>query len=161
MRLLVDNKIPFFKEYLKKIKNYDQFIIKYFDDNNLENDDCLNSDALFIRSTTRVNSELLSNSPIKFIGSATSGYDHFDNNILNNSKCSIYVASGCNASAVVNWVLSCIGLLVFKKVISRNKVLGIIGYGNVGKLLSKILKNLNIKHKIYDPYLNLGNINDM
>ena len=49
MKLLVDNKIPFFREYLKKIKNYDQFIIKYFDDNNLENDDCLNADALFIR----------------------------------------------------------------------------------------------------------------
>ncbi|GIS34979.1 MAG: hypothetical protein Ct9H90mP6_02360 [Gammaproteobacteria bacterium] len=63
-------------------------------------------------------------------------------------------------SAVVNWVLSCIGLLVFKKVISRNRMLGIIGYGNVGKLLSKILENLNIKHKIYDPYLDLGNIND-
>ena len=70
MKLLVDNKIPFFREYLKKIKNHDQFIIKYFDDNNLKNDDCLNADALFIRSTTRVNSELLSNSPIKFIGSA-------------------------------------------------------------------------------------------
>ena len=47
MKLLVDNKIPFFREYLKKIKNHDQFIIKYFDDNNLENDDCLNADALF------------------------------------------------------------------------------------------------------------------
>ena len=35
MKLLVDNKIPFFREYLKKIKNYDQFIVKYFDDNNL------------------------------------------------------------------------------------------------------------------------------
>ena len=68
MKLLVDNKIPFFGEYLKKIKNHDQLIIKYFDDNNFENDDCLNADALFIRSTTRVNSELLSNSPIKFIG---------------------------------------------------------------------------------------------
>ena len=46
MRLLVDNKIPFFKEYLKKINNYAQFIIKYFDDNNLEKYDCLNADAL-------------------------------------------------------------------------------------------------------------------
>ena len=114
MKLLVDNKIPFFREYLKKIKNHDQFIIKYFDDNNLENDDCLNADALFIRSTTRVNSELLSNSPIKFIGSATSGYDHFDNNILNNSKYSIR-SFRMQCSAVVNWVLSCIGLLVLRK----------------------------------------------
>ena len=161
MRLLVDKKIPFFKEYLKKINNYDQFIIKYFDDHNLENDDCLNADALFVRSTTKINSKLLSNSPIKFIGSATSGYDHFDNDILNNSKYSIYIASGCNASAVVNWLLSCIGLLVFKKVISSNRILGIIGYGKVGKLLSKILKNLNIKHKVYDPYLGIGNINDI
>ena len=37
--------------------------------------------------------------------------------------------------------------MVIKKVISRNSMLGIIGYGNVGKLLSKILENLNIKHK--------------
>ena len=66
MRLLVDNKIPFFKEYLKKINNYAQFIIKYFDDNNLENDDCLNADALFVRSTTKIDSKLLSNSPIKY-----------------------------------------------------------------------------------------------
>ena len=161
MRLLVDNKIPFFRKYLKKIKNYDQFIIKYFDDNNLKNDDCLNADALFIRSTTRVDSKLLLRSPIKFIGSVTSGYDHFDNDILNNSKRSIYVASGCNASAVVNWVLSCIGLLIFKKVISRNRMLGIIGYGNIGKLLAKILENLDIKHKVYDPYLDLGNINEI
>ena len=162
MRLLVDNKIPFFKEYLKKINNYAQFIIKYFDDNNLENDDCLNADALFVRSTTKIDSKLLSNSPIKYIGSATSGYDHFDNDILkSNSEYSIYIASGCNASAVVNWVLSSIGLLVSKKVISNNRILGIIGYGNVGRLLSKILKNLNIKHKIYDPYLGIGNINDI
>ena len=161
MRLLVDNKIPFFKEYLKKIKNYDQFIIKYFDNNNLENDDCLNADALFIRSITRVNSKLLSNSPIRFIGSATSGYDHFDNNILNNPKHSVFVASGCNSSAVVNWVLSCIGLLILRKAISRNRMLGIIGYGNVGRLLSKILNNLSIKHKIYDPYLDIGNIFDI
>ena len=161
MRLLVDNKIPFFEEYLKKIKNHDQFIIKYFDDSNLENDDYQNADALFIRSTTRVDSKLLLKSPIKFIGSATSGYDHFDNDILNNSKCTSYVASGCNASAVVNWVLSCIGLLFFLELFSRNRMLGIIGYGNVGKLLSKILKNLDIKHKIYDPYLEIGNINDI
>ena len=40
-------------------------------------------------------------------------------------------------------------------------MLGIIGYGNVGKLLSKILENLNIKHKIYDPYLDLGSIDDI
>ena len=40
MKLLVDNKIPFFREYLKKIKNHDQFIVKYFDDNNLGNGDC-------------------------------------------------------------------------------------------------------------------------
>ena len=109
MKLLVDNKIPFFREYLKKIKNHDQFIIKYFDDNNLENDDCLNADALFIRSTTRVNSELLSNSPIKFIGSATSGYDHFDNNILNNSKYSIIrsfrmqCVSSCELGTFMYW----------------------------------------------------------
>ena len=54
MKLLVDNKIPFFGEYLKKIKNYDQFIIKYFDDNNLKNDDCLNADALFILSLIHI-----------------------------------------------------------------------------------------------------------
>ena len=42
--------------------------IEYFEDHNLENDDCLNADALFVRSTTKINSKLLSNSPIKFIG---------------------------------------------------------------------------------------------
>ena len=59
MRLLVDNKIPFFKEYLKKINNYAQFIIKYFDDNNLEKYDCLYADALLVRSTTKIDSKLL------------------------------------------------------------------------------------------------------
>ena len=54
MRLLVDNKIPFFKEYLHKIKNYKELSIEYFTDSELTNNDCIDADALFIRSTTKI-----------------------------------------------------------------------------------------------------------
>ena len=161
MRLLVDNKIPFFKEYLHKIKNYKELSIEYFTDSELTNNDCIDADALFIRSTTKIDTELLSNSCIKFIGSATSGYDHIEPSIFDCSKYEIFVASGCNASAVVNWVLSCISLLFFKKLISSSETIGIVGYGNVGKLLSNILNNLQIKNVIYDPYMSIGNIRDI
>ena len=110
------------------------------------NDMLKDCEAIFIRSTTYIDSDLIENTPIKYIGSATSGFDHIDNNYLNwnsiDRKC--FIAKGCNSFAVVNYVLACLGFLIKLKNFSSADSVGIIGYGNIGSLLSKTLDILGL-----------------
>ena len=154
MKLAIDKDIPYISTFTKDLcKKYDWEIF-FFKDSDLSNDLLKDCEAIFIRSTTYIDSDLIENTPIKYIGSATSGFDHIDNNYLNwnsiDRKC--FIAKGCNSFAVVNYVLACLGFLIKLKNFSSADSVGIIGYGNIGSLLSKTLDILSIKNFCYDPY---------
>lgn len=113
------------------------------------------ADALLVRSVTRVNYELLQNSRVRFVGSATSGIEHIDTNYLMTHGIGCASAPGCNATAVVEYVLSCLCALdgVFEKLLAGS-VVGILGLGNVGSRLAHRLQTLGIRCVGYDPFLN-------
>ena len=99
----------------------------------ISNQDVDNADALIVRTTTKITSTLIQNSTLKFIGSATSGFDHIDVNSL--QKCGIEFshAPGCNANAVVDYVFSAMAWWGLKnKTDFRDHSIGIVGAGNVG-----------------------------
>ena len=154
MKLAIDKDIPYISTFTKELcKKYDWEIF-FFKDSDLSNALLKDCDAIFIRSTTYIDSDLIENTSIKYIGSATSGFDHIDNIYLSwnsiDRKC--FIAKGCNSFAVVNYVLTCLGYLIKLKKFSTKDRIGIIGYGNIGSLLSKTLNNLDIKNFCYDPY---------
>lgn len=109
-----------------------------------------NTDVLLVRSVTSVNEELLSGSNVKFVGSGTIGVDHVDTDYLAEHDIIFAAAPGCNASAVVQYVLSAVCRLMPNW---QSKSVGIVGCGSVGGRLYTMLSSLGISCLRYDPFL--------
>ncbi|MBE9537940.1 MAG: 4-phosphoerythronate dehydrogenase, partial [Proteobacteria bacterium] len=112
------------------------------------------ADVLLVRSVTQVNEALLESTPVRFVGTATSGFDHIDRVYLRQKEIAFSHAPGSNANSVVEYVLGAIALVDDKlEQLFAGGSVGIIGYGNIGRLLASRLSGLGITHKIYDPWL--------
>ena len=110
------------------------------------------ADILLVRSVTQVNSLLLKRASVQFVGTATIGMDHLDTSYLSKQGIVYSNAPGCNADAVVEYVLSCIFLLAEQKGFNPlDKTYGIVGVGNVGERLRKRLLAVGCKVLVNDP----------
>ena len=125
-------------------------------------DDVKTADALLIRSVTKVNAELLTESNVQFVGSATIGTDHVDLNALQEQGISFANAPGCNAQAVAEYVVTAI-LTLQPQLINagQNMCLGIIGLGNVGKRLAQLAQRLDWRVTAYDPFVPLATFENL
>jgi erythronate-4-phosphate dehydrogenase len=112
------------------------------------------ADALLVRSITRVDADLLADSRVRFVGSATSGYDHVDRDWLARRGIAFHCAPGANANSVVEYVLAAIARCDdhLERLLQGGAV-GIIGYGHVGSLLARRLRRLGIDCRCHDPWL--------
>lgn len=112
------------------------------------------ADILLVRSVTPVGRDLLEGSRVRFVGSATIGVDHIDTTWLDAQGVVWANAPGCNATAVVEYVLGCLAALdgVLER-LSSGGVVGVIGLGNVGSRLVTRLRRLGIRCIGYDPLL--------
>jgi erythronate-4-phosphate dehydrogenase len=120
----------------------------------INNSHVVNADALIVRTTTQVNNSLIKSSTLQFVGSATSGHDHIDENAL--QECGIHFchAPGSNANAVVDYVFTALAWAGLNKQTDfRNQTIGIIGAGNVGSRLALKAAALGMKVSVYDPLL--------
>lgn len=149
--IFIDENIPLLDRSLSVCGK----IIK-FNGRELTREELLNSRAkfLFVRSTTRVDHDLLSDTGIKFIGTATSGIDHIDNDYLSEKDIHFVSAPGANANSVAEYVV--FSILLFKHLTGffiPGKNLGVVGYGNVGKIVARYAKNMGFSVFINDPPL--------
>jgi erythronate-4-phosphate dehydrogenase len=113
-----------------------------------------NADILIVRSVTKVNEQLLKNSSIKFVGSATAGIDHVDTGYLESRNIGFASAPGSNSDSVAEYVIAGLLLLDEKEKIYLEKIsLGVVGVGNVGSKVVKKSEGLGIKVLQNDPPL--------
>src|SRR5690606_26183797 len=120
----------------------------------LTNADVKACDVLLVRSVTRVNQSLLDDSSVGFVGTATSGVEHIDENYLHAQQITFADAKGANANAVAEYIVASIASLSLrdhKNYFEKN--IAIVGHGYVGNALQKKLKAFNASVKIYDPFL--------
>lgn len=111
------------------------------------------ADVLLVRSVTPVNAQLLQESRVRFVGSATIGDDHLDKQWLDSQLITWRTAPACNAQSVVEYVFAALAYLSKNKNLElSHKVLGIIGLGNVGSLLARFAQKLGFKVIGYDPF---------
>ena len=112
------------------------------------------ADILLVRSVTRVNAELLEGSPVRFVGTATSGTDHIDRDYLRSAAIGFAHAPGSNANSVVEYVLAAIAAVddYLERLLAGGTV-GIVGYGHIGRALATRLGALGIRCLVYDPWL--------
>ena len=114
----------------------------------------VNADALIVRSVTSVSRELLSKTPIRFVGTATSGVDHVDGEYLAEHNIKLADAKGTNANAVVDYCFTAmaeLGLLDGCEL--KSMTIGIVGCGAVGSLFASKLSALGLSVIVNDPPL--------
>jgi erythronate-4-phosphate dehydrogenase len=120
----------------------------------IDNNSVKEADFLFVRSITSVNRELLKESKIKFVGTATIGTDHIDIEYLKSSGIGFTSAKGCNSDAVAEYVFMTVFYVAVRKGISlEGKSIGIIGCGNIGSRVEEIAKAFGFKTVVNDPPL--------
>lgn len=126
--------------------------------------DLKDADALIIRTRTQCNRSLLENTNVKFIATATIGYDHIDTDYLKEKGIAWTNCPGCNANSVAQYVECCllqlaahgcwdkkeltpITLPTHQKSLNRqvfkHLTIGIVGVGNVGRAVHNKAKRMN------------------
>lgn len=110
------------------------------------------ADALFVRSVTRVGADLLAGTSVRFVGTATIGTDHLDKRWLDTHGIHWASAPGCNADAAAQYTLAMI-LLAWRRLgrPASGERVGIIGCGNVGGRLQRLLDTLGVPTLACDP----------
>jgi erythronate-4-phosphate dehydrogenase len=112
------------------------------------------ADALLIRSVTQINESLLSETKIKFVGTATIGSDHVDKDYLSSKKIFFTDAAGCNSDAVTEYFFTALFQIAAEENIDlRNKTLGIVGVGNIGGRIERMAKAIGLGVLKNDPPL--------
>jgi len=132
-----------------------------------------NFDILIVRNKTQVNKEILENaSSLKFIGRLGVGLDNIDTEYCRNNNIHVQPATGMNADSVAEYVInSALSLLKNipianietqkgnwprNTVLSRelkDKTIGILGFGLIGRKVCKIAQIFGAKVIAYDPYV--------
>ena len=149
MKITADENIPYVKEAFQSLGN-----VQTVNGRNLKNPDLQETDILLVRSVTQVNKKLLHGSPVKFVASATAGFNHIDLDYLASEGIGFARAPGSNAISAAEYVMSGISLWSLKenKKLS-NLSIGIIGCGNVGSRVKQLCEAAGIQCLISDPPL--------
>ena len=114
------------------------------------------ADALFVRTRTQINKELLHGSNVRFVATATIGFDHIDQDYCREAGIHWVSCPGCNAQAVCDYVEEAIASSPHRLIASSPLTIGIIGYGHVGKLVAQMAERKGYKVLLSDPPLGIG-----
>lgn len=148
MKVIVDHKIPYIKEAISKIADE----VVFLPGDAFTKEEVKDADALIVRTRTRCNRELLEDTKVKFIATATIGYDHIDTKYCREAGIVWTNCPGCNAGSVEQYIRAVLLLLKEKKGLDLQKaVLGIVGVGHVGSRVKRMAESLGMKVLLNDP----------
>ena len=154
MQIIVDKGIPFLQGVFPS-----EIEVKFLSPEEITSESVRKADALFVRTRTRINKELLHGSQVRFVATATIGFDHIDQDYCREAGIHWVSCPGCNAQAVCNYVEEAIAS--FNSSPSRGRsgggfTIGIVGYGHVGKLVAQMAERKGYKVLLSDPPLGIG-----
>jgi len=120
----------------------------------LEPGQVADADILLVRSVTHVDKTLLAGSHVRFIGSATIGFDHVDRDYLAAHGIGLATAPGSNATSAAEYVVSALLVVSQQQGLElAGRSVGIIGCGNVGSRVQTRLTALGMQCLVNDPPL--------
>lgn len=147
MLIVADRNIPYLKGVLD-----DYAEVRYLPGDSITAREIRNADALLVRTRTRCDERLLHNSAVRFIGSATIGFDHIDTRYCCSKGITWTTAPGCNAAAVQQWVASAIAYWLENTGRKPSDLtIGIVGVGHVGQRVVDLARILGMKTLCCDP----------
>ena len=130
MKIVIDEKIPYLKHALQNM-GYD-VVAKPGTD--INSSDVADAEALFVRTRTKCDAQLLAGSSVRYVGTATIGYDHIDDDFCRNNGIVWKSAAGCNAGAVLQYVQS---VIYEWTPCVKGLSVGIVGVGEIGSRVAE------------------------
>lgn len=110
------------------------------------------ADALIVRTRTRCGEELLRDSSVRLIATATIGFDHIDLAYCRRRGIRVATAAGCNARGVLQWVAGVLAHLARRQDWRpEERTLGIVGVGHVGALVKRYAESWGFRVLCCDP----------
>jgi erythronate-4-phosphate dehydrogenase len=147
IRLVADDKIPFLKGVLEPYAE-----VNYIPGNLISSAHLKSAQGLIIRTRTRCDANLLEKSDVRFIATATIGYDHIDSEFCSRKGIEWTNAPGCNSGSVQQYIASVLMLIELNEQLPiANLTLGIVGVGNVGRKVEKLARALGMQVLLNDP----------
>ena len=147
MKIIIDKNIPYIKGAFDRITE-----VEYMTHKEMTPEAVRDADALIVRTRTACNQDLLEGSHVKFIATATIGYDHIDTKYCDENSIKWANAPGCNALSVTQYMASTLCHLAKKNNFDlSSKIIGIVGVGNVGSRVEKLAKSFGMKVLLNDP----------
>ncbi|MGE5430809.1 MAG: 4-phosphoerythronate dehydrogenase [Syntrophomonadaceae bacterium] len=148
-RIVIDENISFAEEAFSSLGE-----VRLLHGRKIDRSALKDADALVIRSITNADEDLLKGTPVKFVGTATIGTDHVDEDYLREKEIAFSSAKGCNADAVAEYVFTAILTIAKEKgIVLKGKTLGVIGVGNIGSRAARFGKSLGMEVLLNDPPL--------
>lgn len=149
MNIIADKDIPFAAECFSSIGQ-----VKLVPGREITPAVVRDADILLVRSITKVNSDLLAKSSVRFVATATIGFDHIDIDFLRRNNVGFASAPGSNANSAAEYVIAALLEIGQKHNIDlQGKSIGIIGVGNVGSRVEKKAEVLGMRVYLNDPPL--------
>jgi erythronate-4-phosphate dehydrogenase len=148
MKIVCDDKIPYLHGVLEPYVDK----VVYLPGTKISNADLLTADALIVRTRTKCTATLLENTPVRFIATATIGYDHIDTAYCDKHGIVWTNAPGCNSGSVKQYIAASLACLSNRRGFSlAGKTIGIVGVGNVGSKVFDVAKAFGMHVLLNDP----------
>ena len=147
MKIVIDDKIPFIKGVLEPYAE-----VVYLPGSRIAHSDVANAHALIVRTRTKCDEDLLKDTSVKFIATATIGYDHIATEWCEANGITWTSAPGCNSGSVHQYMASVLATLSVHFGIDFGEMtLGVVGVGNVGSKVARLGETLGMTVLMNDP----------
>jgi erythronate-4-phosphate dehydrogenase len=147
MKIVIDDKIPYIRGAFEPVAE-----VVYLPGNKTTPEVVKDANAIVTRTRTKCNRELLEGSKVKFIATATIGYDHIDTEYCKQAGIEWTNAPGCNAESVNQYIASALFSYSMKNRFDlKEKTIGIVGVGHVGSKVARLCETIGIKVLLNDP----------
>lgn len=147
MKIIIDDKIPYIRGAFEAVAE-----VIYLPGPKTTANIVRDADAIITRTRTICNEKLLAGSTVKFIATATIGYDHIDTDYCDRAAIKWTNAPGCNSKSVEQYIASALMVLAEEKRLNLNELtIGVVGVGNVGSKVARVCELLGMKVLLNDP----------
>lgn len=152
MKILIDQYIPYLDGVLD-----DYATVEFVPPEDITPERVRDADALIVRTRTTINKELLDGSCVRFVATATIGYDHIDTDYCAQRQIAWTNCPGCNAQAVCDYIEE--ALREYSDQSGRDlgtMTIGVMGYGHVGSKVAAMAARYGMHVLVNDPPKGIG-----
>jgi len=147
MKFIIDDKIPYIKGALEPFGE-----VLYLPGPKTTPAVVKDADAIVTRTRTNCNEQLLAGSSVKFIATATIGFDHIDTEYCDKAGIRWTNAPGCNSKSVEQYIASALFVMAERKGFQlKGKTIGVVGVGQVGSKVARVCELVGMNVLLNDP----------